>query len=216
MSWQGVALNDALNGATPASDGPLLKMLSKYDRVNNPTGLQMPDFGDYTPLTGSLNNVADYLKSYLDTDPYSGCGRKYYVLLLTDGEEQPPIASNDPVAAVGALRSLTSNGGVGPIDVKTFVIGFGISSPQLNAMARAGGTAVSIDRPEQGRPGDRRRVQRRGRGEAPLVAGHLPRKIISGQFTRFKAGGERARHRDVHRLHADPPGPRVAGEARRD
>ena len=149
ISWQGVAMNNALTGATPATDGPLLKMLSKYDPVTNPPGLQMPDFGDYTPLTGSLTNVADYLKSYLDTDPYSGCGRKYYVLLLTDGEEQPVIAGNDPVAAVTALRSLTSNGGIGPVDVKTFVIGFGIRSGQLDAMARAGGTAVSTTDPSK-------------------------------------------------------------------
>jgi len=149
ISWQGVALNNALIGATPATDGPLLKMLSKYDPVTNPTGLQMPDFGDYTPLTGSMKNVAEYLKTYLDTDPYSGCGRKYYVLLLTDGEEQPVLAGNDPVAAVGALRSLTSNGGIGPVDVKTFVIGFGLLSSQLDAMARAGGTAVSPTDPSK-------------------------------------------------------------------
>jgi hypothetical protein len=148
ISWQGVALNNALNGVTPATDGPLLKMLSKYDVSTNPTGLQMPDYGDYTPLTGALTNVADYLKSYLDTDPYSGCGRKYYVLLLTDGEEQPPLPANDPVGAVTALRNLTSNGGI-KVDVKTFVIGFGFTapSPQLNAMARAGGTAVSASDP---------------------------------------------------------------------
>ena len=186
VSWQGVALNNALNGATPASDGALLKMLSKYDRVNNPTGLQMPDFGDYTPLTGSLNNVAEYLKSYLDTDPYSGCGRKYYVLLLTDGDEQPPIAGNDPVAAVSALRSMTSNGGIGPIDVKTFVIGFGHLLAQLDAMARAGGTAVSST--DASREDLTAGVAFNGADEGKLLSSLdiSLGKIISGQFTRSK------------------------------
>ena len=185
VSWQGVALNNALNGVTPATDGPLLKMLSKYDRVNNPTGVQMPDFGDYTPLTGSLHNVAEYLRSYIDTDPYSGCGRKYYVLLLTDGEEQPPIAGNDPVAEVTALRNLVSNGGI-RVDVKTFVIGFGLTSAQLDAMARAGGTSVSSSDPSKldlvsGVAFD-------GTSEARLFASLdiTFGKIISGYFTRSK------------------------------
>ena len=149
ISWQGVALNNALLGATPAGDGPLLKMLSKYDPVTNPTGLQMPDFGDYTPLTGSLNNVAEYLKGYLDTDPYSGCGRKYYVVLFTDGEEVPPVPGDDPVTAVARLRTLTSASGTITTDVKTFVIGFDIVSPQLNQMAQKGGTAVKSSDPSQ-------------------------------------------------------------------
>jgi len=149
ISWQGVATNNALMGVTPATDGPLLKMLSKYDPVSNPTGLQMPDFGDYTPLTGSLNNVADYLKNYLDTDSFAGCGRKYYVVFLTDGEEQPAVAGDDPVSAVTRLRSLTSTSGTISTDVKTFVIGFGIRSAQLDAMARAGGTAVDPTDPSR-------------------------------------------------------------------
>ncbi len=185
ISWQGVALNNALNGATPATDGPLLKMLSRYDPVNNPTGVQMPDFGDFTPLTGSLKNVAEYLRSYIDTDPYSGCGRKYYVLLLTDGEEQPVIAGNDPVAAVTDLRNLVSNGGV-HVDVKTFVIGFGLSSSQLNAMARAGGTAVSST--DASKLDLTTGVALDGTDEARLFASLDISfgKILSGYFTRSK------------------------------
>jgi PilC-like protein with beta-propeller domain len=186
ISWQGVALNNALNGATPPTDGPLLRMLSKYDLAANPTGLQMPNFGDYTPLTGSLTNVADYLKSYLDTDPYSGCGRKYYVLLLTDGEEQPDnIPSNDPVGAVTNLRNLVSNGGI-RVDVKTFVIGFGITSNQLNQMARAGGTAVSAS--DASKLDLTAGVALDGGDEARLFAALDISfgKIISGFFTRSK------------------------------
>ncbi|HET9158197.1 MAG TPA: PilC/PilY family type IV pilus protein, partial [Myxococcaceae bacterium] len=186
VSWQGVALNNALVGASPATDGPLLRMVSKYDPVTNPTGLQMPDYGDYTPLTGSLNNIADYLKSYLDTDPYSGCGRKYFVLLLTDGEEQPNNLGNDPVGAVTALRGLTSNGGIGPVDVKTFVIGFGIQSPQLNAMARAGGTAVSSTDPSKVDLVNG--VAFNGADQVSLFASLdiTFGKILAGQFTRSK------------------------------
>ena len=187
ISWQGVALNNALNGATPATDGPLLKMLSKYDPTNNPTGVQMPNFGDYTPLTGSLTNVAEYLRSYIDADPYAGCGRKYYVLLLTDGEEQPPLAGNDPVGAVTALRNLVTNGGI-PVDVKTFVIGFGFSapSPQLNAMARAGGTSVSAT--DSSKLDLTSGVAFDGTDEARLFASLdiTFGKILSGFFTRSK------------------------------
>ena len=145
ISWSPMALDSALLGATPATDGPVLKMLSKYDPVTNPTGLRTPDFGDYTPLTGSLRDARLYIQTVIDSDPYAGCGRSYYVMLLTDGEEQPVgLPGNDPVGAVTALRNMTTSGGL-PVDVKTFVIGFGLftPSPQLNSMAQAGGTAVS-------------------------------------------------------------------------
>src|SRR5262249_53029637 len=135
---------------------------------------------------GSLTNVAEYLKSYLDTDPYSGCGRKYYVLLLTDGEEQPDnIPSNDPVGAVTNLRNLVSNGGI-RVDVKTFVIGFGITSGQLNAMAGAGGTAVSA--PDASKLDLTAGVALDGGDEARLFAALDISfgKIISGFFTRSK------------------------------
>jgi len=186
ISWQGVAPNNALMGATPATDGPILKMLSKYDPVSNPTGLQMPDFGDYTPLTGSLNNVADYLKNYLDTDPFSGCGRKYYIVLLTDGEEQPPVVGDDPVSAVTRLRTLTSTSGTVTTDVKTFVIGFGIRSPQLDAMARAGGTAV--DPTDPSRENLTTGVAFNGANNFDLTASLdiTFGKILGGHFTRSK------------------------------
>jgi hypothetical protein len=145
ISFSPLALNNALLGGTPSADGPLLKMLSKYDPVTNPTGLQQPDFGDYTPLTGSLANVKDYLQTVIDADAYAGCGRRYYVMLMTDGEEQPAgLSTNNPVGAVTALRNMTTSTGL-PVDVKTFVIGFGLlaPSPQLDSMARAGGTSVS-------------------------------------------------------------------------
>src|SRR5262249_347129 len=145
ISWTGLAQNNAVPG-TPVggpTDGPILRMLSKYNQATNPQGLQMPQYGDYTPLTGSLKNAYDYIQGVIATDPYANCGRNYYVMLLTDGDEQPNNLGNDPVAAVTALRSVPK--GMGSVDVKTFVIGFGVQSPQLDQMARAGGTSVAPD-----------------------------------------------------------------------
>jgi hypothetical protein len=147
VSWEPLATDNAIPGGTPASDGPLLKMFSKYDPVTNPKGFRFPDYGDYTPLSGALRNAGDYLQTVIDSDPYAGCGRRYYVMLLTDGEEFPdtlPLPANDPVGAVKRLRTMTTSGGVA-VDVKTFVIGFGLlaPSPELNSMAQVGGTSVS-------------------------------------------------------------------------
>ena len=144
IAFTGIGTSTAQKGATLASSGPILKMLGKYDPVSNPTGLQIPLYGDYTPLTGALTNVKSYLQTQIDADPYAACGRKYYVMLLTDGEEEPLLAGNDPVGAVTALRGMTTSLGA-PVDVKTFVIGFGLLAPsaELNAMAQAGGTSVS-------------------------------------------------------------------------
>ena len=181
LSWTPFALDNALPGQ------PVLQMLSKYNSATNPTGLQTPAYGDYTPLTGALTNVADYLATEIDTDAYAAC-RTYYVLLLTDGEEFPVLAGNDPVGAVKKLRTLTTGAGV-KVDVKTFVIGFGLlaPSPQLNAMAREGGTAVS--------PTDPTKIDSSANGVA--YDGSDPNKlltslnatfgaILDGYFTRSK------------------------------
>lgn len=143
LSWTPFALDNALPGQ------PILQMLSKYNPVTNPMGLQTPAYGDFTPLTGALTNLADYLTTEIDKDPFAAC-RTYYVLLMTDGEEFPVLPGNDPVGAVTKLRNLTTGAGL-KVDVKTFVIGFGLlaPSPQLNAMARAGGTAVSASDPSK-------------------------------------------------------------------
>jgi len=144
VTFEGLGSSNAVKGATLASSGPILKMLAKYDPVTNPTGFQIPQYGDYTPLTGALTNAKDYIQTQIDADPYAGCGRKYYVMLLTDGEEEPVLAGNDPVGAVTALRNMHTSLGA-PVDVQTFVIGFGLLAPsaELNSMAQAGGTSVS-------------------------------------------------------------------------
>ncbi|HTS82844.1 MAG TPA: PilC/PilY family type IV pilus protein [Myxococcaceae bacterium] len=143
VSWTPLALDNALPGQ------PILSMLSKYDPVANPMGLQTPEYGDLTPLTGAMKNIYDYLASTIDSDPYAAC-RSYYVLLLTDGEEFPVLPVTDPVGAVKNLRNLTTNAGL-KVDVKTFVIGFGFAapSPELNQMAQAGGTSVSASDPSK-------------------------------------------------------------------
>ncbi len=149
VTWTAIAPNNATLGASPATNGPLLQMLSKYNAVTNPAGLRRPAYGDYTPLTGTMQSVDAYMRTVINTDPYAGC-RGYYVLLLTDGEEQPANLGLNPVAPVQDMRSpafggtMMTSGGV-PVDVKTFVVGFGLSSNQLNQMAQAGGTSVGPD-----------------------------------------------------------------------
>jgi hypothetical protein len=149
VTWTAVSPDNAAPGASPATDGLVLRMLSKYDPVNNPAGLRRPAYGDYTPLTGTMQDVKSYMQTVINADPYAGC-RGYYVMLLTDGEEQPANLGLNPIAAVQAMRSpanggtMVTSGGV-PVDIKTFVIGFGLSSTQLDQMAQVGGTSVAPD-----------------------------------------------------------------------
>jgi hypothetical protein len=146
VTWTAISADNAALGASPATDAPVLRMLSKYDINANPNGLRRPAYGDYTPLTGTMQNVQQYMQTVINADPYAGC-RAYFVMLLTDGEEQPANLGLNPVAPVQAMRSpanggtMQTSGGV-PVDIKTFVIGFGLQSAQLNAMAQAGGTSV--------------------------------------------------------------------------
>jgi hypothetical protein len=148
-TWTAILPDNAAPGGSPASDGLVLRMLSKYDASANPNGLRRPAYGDYTPLTGTMQDVKTYMQTIIDADPYAGC-RGYYVMLLTDGEEQPANLGLNPVAAVQAMRSPANGGtmqtstGV-PVDIKTFVIGFGIKSTQLDQMAQVGGTSVAPD-----------------------------------------------------------------------
>jgi len=188
VSWVPIAPDNAAPGANPALDGPVLRMLSKYDPVNNPAGLRRPMYGDYTPLTGAMYDVKNYLQTVINADPYAGC-RGYYVLLLTDGEQQPANASLDPVAAVKALRSTTNGGSMMtssgiPVDVKTFVIGFGLTSPQLDAMAQAGGTSVGSDGITQDPNGGAFQAVDYNKLLASLTAAFG--NILAGYFTRSK------------------------------
>jgi len=193
VSWVPIAPDNAAPGASPALDGPILRMLSKYDPAANPAGIRRPTYGDYTPLTGAINDTKAYMQTVIDADPYAAC-RGYYVLLLTDGEQQPANAALDPVAAVRALRSSpnggtmrTSAGAVVPgvdVDIKTFVIGFGLSSTQLDQMAQAGGTSVASDGITQDPNGGAFQAVDYNKLLASLTAAFG--NILAGYFTRSK------------------------------
>jgi hypothetical protein len=100
-----------------------------------------------TPLEGTLRgalryyqgNDPDFPTSPIATDPFLGC-RDYFVLLLTDGVEQ---CGGDPAAAATALRS-TNVPGVGNVDIRTYVIGFGVADgdDNIEEIATAGGTTA--------------------------------------------------------------------------
>ena len=172
VTWTAIAPDNAAPGTTPATDGLVLRMLSKYNPTTNPAGLRRPAYGDYTPLTGTMQNVKTYMQTVINADPYAAC-RHYYVMLLTDGGEQPVNASLNAAAAVQALRSPANGGtmvtssGV-PVDIKTFVIGFGIdpTSPDqiaLNAMARPAGRRccpTASPSPRTAAPSERRTTTR--------------------------------------------------------
>jgi hypothetical protein len=188
VTWTAIAPDNAAPGGSPALDGPVLRMLSKYDPVNNLAGLRRPAYGDYTPLTGTMQDVKTYMQTVINADPYAAC-RGYYVLLLTDGEEQPANLGLDPVAAVKALRSPVNGGtmvtssGV-PVDIKTFVIGFGLQSTQLDQMAQAGGTSVASDGITYDPSGGAFQAEDYNKLLASLTAAFG--NILAGYFTRSK------------------------------
>jgi hypothetical protein len=111
------------------------RLFRKYDAATNPHGLRMPEQGDMTPLTGALANAREYIRYARTQDGLASC-RRYSVLLITDGFEEPDSAltGTDPVGAVTALRN---------DNVDVYVVGFGIKGGVLDAMANAAGTAVN-------------------------------------------------------------------------
>jgi type IV pilus assembly protein PilY1 len=97
------------------------------------------EFATNTPIALSLKDAKEIFKEVAEADSSAKC-RGYYVILLTDGEDN---CCEDPPDRAKDLRSisLTKNG---TIDVRTFVIGFGkdvAHSAKLSELARAGGTA---------------------------------------------------------------------------
>ncbi|MDQ3031361.1 MAG: VWA domain-containing protein [Myxococcota bacterium] len=92
-----------------------------------------------TPLGGSLLAARSYYagaSSPLIGDPFGTC-RPVSVILLTDGDE---TCSGNAVNAATQLRSTTVDGRT--YDIRTYVIGFGISpgDADIENMATAGGT----------------------------------------------------------------------------
>jgi Putative metal-binding motif len=92
-----------------------------------------------TPLGGALLAARQYYTgatSPLIGDPYGTC-RPVSVILLTDGDE---TCSGNAVTAATQLRSTTVGGLT--YDIKTYVIGFGVTAgdADIEGMATAGGT----------------------------------------------------------------------------
>ena len=105
----------------------------------------------YTPLTWSMASARQALVELISEDANASC-RPYFVLLLTDGFQQCPGAQTQERDVVATelftrtlgLRNLSVMGE--SHDVRTFVVGFGRGTAfvtELDAMARAGGTAVN-------------------------------------------------------------------------
>ncbi len=126
-----------------------------------------------TPIGGSLNAVRDWLVNdastagntggALNRDDKIGC-RSYNVILVTDGDETSNCVGscglNGQRAAELLYRACTNGGvfnqaanrcelagspdGTREARVKTYVVGFAINNPNLNAMAAAGGTNTAV------------------------------------------------------------------------
>jgi len=126
-----------------------------------------------TPIGGSLNAVRDWLVNdaspagpaagVLNRDAQVDC-RAYNVILITDGIESASCTTNcgtNGAAAAENLYFACTNGGLwDPVDnrcersgspantrrikVRTYVVGFSVNDPSLNAVAASGGTGSAL------------------------------------------------------------------------
>ena len=126
-----------------------------------------------TPIGGSLHAVRDWLVNDASTvgagagivnrDDRAGC-RSYNVILITDGLEVTQCVNNCRISAARAadllFHSCSNNGvwdatdrrceigglpfGTQEVRVRTYVVGFTVDDPQLNAIAAAGGTGSAL------------------------------------------------------------------------
>ena len=126
-----------------------------------------------TPIGGSLHAVRDWLvndasvvgpgSGVVNRDPQAGC-RSYNVILITDGLEVNRCIANCGINATRAadllFHACSNDGlwdpvdgrcelgglpiGTRPVVVKTYVVGFRVDDPQLNAIAAAGGTGSAL------------------------------------------------------------------------
>jgi MYXO-CTERM domain-containing protein len=147
---EGCAPADLLVDPDENSRGAVLSWMD--GRENYPNDKELRANG-WTPLTFVLASAQNHLQDLIAADPLGDC-RPWFVLLLTDGYQQCPGSDpNDPgyraqVLAeleqrATALRHFVVDGRMH--DVRTFVVGFGTgtaSASELDAVARAGGTAV--------------------------------------------------------------------------
>jgi MYXO-CTERM domain-containing protein len=126
-----------------------------------------------TPIGGSINAVRDWLSNdastvgpgagILNRDSQVAC-RSYSVILVTDGIEtqqcQQSCGINGTSAADLIFHSCTQGGtwnaangrceiagnpdGTTEVHVKTYVVGFTVNDPRLDAIAAAGGTGTAL------------------------------------------------------------------------
>ncbi len=157
---------------------------------------------DYTPLYGSLRGAASYLGQLIDADVDYTC-RPYYVILMTDGDENnafarsgfAPTVDDEKAAVAGApgvigLGNLVTPGGRTK-EVKTIVIGFGAlgtsGTDRLNEMAKVGKMALD---PISGKIGNFPLTGQAlsAASEAQLKASFTEAfdAIVAGQFSRSK------------------------------
>ncbi len=114
--------------------------------IDNDCGYPSIEDGDHeiracgsTPIGGSLYWVREYYRlEYIPNDPARNC-RRYFVLLVSDGEEQEWTLN--PYTWASNLRSTkvfeTTH------DIQTFALGIGENmsgSPMLDSLAKLGGT----------------------------------------------------------------------------
>ena len=116
------------------------EILKWIDNINQSGDKELRADGG-TPIGGTVYWVRRYLLQYvIPYDPAIDC-RRYFVLLLTDGEETgyPYHNSHSPWHEIERLRHVVYNRDT--IDIMTFVVGVGITgSKQLQEFAEIGGT----------------------------------------------------------------------------
>lgn len=109
----------------------LLRLFKSNIGGGGTRALQLPELGNITPLTGALSNALEFLNQTKLADPSKDC-RKYSILLVTDGNEDPAVPGGLASIATAALAA----------NIAIYVVGFGIQSDALDLFARSMGTAV--------------------------------------------------------------------------
>ena len=91
--------------------------------------------GNATPTTAAINAAVAYLNTLSD-------GRPRYILLATDGQPNcdPGTSGNVTTTSVNNAAAAIAAAAAPGSDIKTYVIGIGPSSGNLDAFAAAGGT----------------------------------------------------------------------------
>jgi hypothetical protein len=137
----GVGGGNVLVDIGPGSRDEILTWMD--NREDWPRNKELRGAG-WTPLAQSLGDAQTYFATdVIPRDSSREC-RAYYVLLITDGEQDCPGDNElNPAPRAAGLRATLSLAGF--TDIRTWVVGFGPNvegADQLNRIARAGGTAL--------------------------------------------------------------------------